>query len=116
MNAGKLNRRVQIQQQTSTQDDFGQPLTQWTTVYTAWASVDVQNSQLIYSTAEFVSKVTHRITMRWTRSIIIQPNMRIVYTEPATQVMHTYNIEALLNTKQANVELVALCYELDGAE
>lgn len=116
MNAGKLNRRVQIQQQATTQDSFGQETQAWTTVYTAWAEVAVQTSQLIYATAEFISKVTHRITMRWTSSIVIQPNMRAIYTEQTTGVVHTFNIEALLNVDQRNRTLILLAYELAANE
>ncbi len=116
MITGKLNRRVQIQSQTTSQDAAGQPLATWSTVYTCWASIDVQQSQLIYSTAEFISKVTHRITMRWTSSVVIQPNMRIVYAEATTGVVHTYEIEALLNDQQRNRQLIVLAYELNGAE
>jgi SPP1 family predicted phage head-tail adaptor len=111
-----LSRRIQIQSQSSTQDAMGAPAQTWNAVYTCWANVDVQRSQLLYSTAEFVSKTTHRITFRWTSSVVIEPQMRIVYTEPTTGVAHTYNIEGLLNENQANVYLVALCYELNGAE
>ena len=114
--AGELNRRIQIQQQTNTQDAFGAPAQTWTTVYTCWANIDVQRSQLVYATEEFVSKTTHRITFRWTFSVIIVPNMRIVYTEPATGVTHIYNIEGLMNESQGNVMLIALCYELNGSE
>ena len=116
MALSRLNRRVQIQQQSTAQDALGQPQQTWSTVYTCWASIDVQQSQLIYSTAEFVEKVTWRITMRWTSSVVIAPQMRIVYTEATTAVTHVFNIEALLNTKQQNRELVVLCYELDGEE
>jgi SPP1 family predicted phage head-tail adaptor len=116
MNIGKLNKRVQIQTQTTSQDAFGQPQQTWTTVYTAWAAIDIQASQLLYATAEFVAKVTHRITLRWTSSVVIAANQRIVYTEPTTGVVHTYEIQALLNTRQANRELIAMAYELDGAE
>jgi SPP1 family predicted phage head-tail adaptor len=116
MEAGKLNRRIQIQQQTAAQDSFGQPSSTWNTIYTCWASIDIQGSQLIYATSEFVSKVTHRITFRWTNAVVIQPNMRIVYTEQTTGVVYTYNVEALLNTDQRNRELTALCYELNASE
>lgn len=116
MDAGQLNRRIQIQQQSSVQDECGAPLATWKTIYTCWANVDVQRSQLQYETAEFIAKTTHRITFRWTKSVVIQPNMRIVYTEPSTGVTHTYNIEGLLNQNQGNVWLTALCYELNGSE
>ncbi len=116
MNAGKLNRRIQIQTQTTTQDAFGQPVQEWTTAYTCWASIDVQGSQLLYSTAEFIDKVTHRITCRWTSSVIIAANQRILYTEQTTGVTHTYEIEAVMNDKQGNRQLILLCYELEAKE
>jgi SPP1 family predicted phage head-tail adaptor len=116
VDAGKLNRRIQIQTQTTTQDGFGQPLEAWATVYTCWASIDVQNSQLLYSTAEFVDKVAHRITCRWTSSVVIAASQRIVYTEASTGVVHTYEIEAVLNDKQANWMLILMCYELEAKE
>ena len=116
VDVGSLNQRVQIQQQTTAQDKFGQEQQVWTPVYTAWASISVQNSQLLYQTAEFVSKVTHRITLRWTSSIVIKPNMRVVYTEATTGVVHTYNVEALLNADQRNRILVILAYELNANE
>jgi len=97
IDAGSLNRRVQIQSQISGQASDGSILQTWTTVYTGWANVDVQRSQLINATAEFVSKATHR-----TSSIVIQPNMRAVYTEATTGVVHTYNVEAILNPEQRN--------------
>jgi hypothetical protein len=42
--------------------------------------------------------------------------MRIVFTEPYTGVVHTYNVEGILNLNQGNFWLTFLCYELDGAE
>ena len=116
LDPGKLNRRIQIQVQSSSQAEDGSPTQTWAVIYTCWASIDIQRSQLLYATAEFVSKVVHRITIRWTPSVHVLPNMRIVYTEPVTGIVHVYNIEALLNDNEANVSLVALCYELDGVE
>lgn len=116
MQAGKLNRRIDIQSQTTSQDSFGQPSQTWSSVYKCWASIEVQNSQLIYATAEFVEKTTIRITFRWTSSVVILPNMRIRYKEPTTGVQHTYEIETLVNDKQGNRQLMALAYEIDGSE
>jgi SPP1 family predicted phage head-tail adaptor len=111
-----LNRRIAIQSQTTSQDATGQEQQTWNTAYSCWAEIDIQQSQLIYSTAEFMSKVTHRITVRWTPTPVFQPNMQIVFTEPYTNVTHTYTIEAILNPKQANFWLTFLCYELNASE
>jgi SPP1 family predicted phage head-tail adaptor len=118
MDTGSLNRRIQIQSQTPGDlDAFQQPTAaSWSTVYTCWASIDVQQSQLLYSTAEFMSKVTHRITMRWTSSVVISAKQRVIYTEATTGVIHTYEIQAVLNDKQANRQLVLMCYELEASE
>ena len=118
MQAGKLNRRVQIQSQgTSELDAFQQPLpADWNTVYECWASIDIQASQLLYSTAEFMSKVAYRITMRWTSSVVFSAKQRVIYKEPTTGIVHTYEIQAVLNDKQANRQLILMAYELEAKE
>ncbi len=116
MQAGKLNRRIQIQTQTAAQDAFGQPLKAWSTAYECWAAIDIQKSALTYSTSEFISKVTYRITMRWTTSIVVAAGQRVTYTEPITGIIHTYEIEAALNDQTGNRMLTLLCYELNGKE
>jgi SPP1 family predicted phage head-tail adaptor len=116
MKIPNLNRRIQIQTQTAAQDSFGQPQQTWTTAYTCWASIDVQASQLVYSTAEFLDKVTHRITARWTSSFVFAANQRIVYTEATTGIVHTYEIQAVLNDKQGNRMLILMAYELGASE
>jgi len=113
LNSGKLNRRISLQSQSEAQDDFGQPLTTWTTYLQTWANIDIQNSQLKFATAEFVSKVTYRITIRYPR-VPVAANDRIVYTD--TMGQHIYEIQACLNTKAANKELVLMAYELDGVQ
>ena len=116
MQSGTLTRRIQIQTQSSTQDAAGQQVDSWTTAYTCWANISVQNSQLVYSTAEFIEKVTHRITCRWTYSFVFTPKQRIVYTQTTTGVTHTYEVEAVINENQENVSVTLLCYELSGVE
>jgi SPP1 family predicted phage head-tail adaptor len=111
--AGNLNRRISLQCQSIAQDDFGQPLTTWTTYLTTWANMDIQNSQLKFATAEFVSKVTYRITIRYPY-VPVAAKYRIVYCD--TMGEHVYEINAVLNTKQANKELVLLAYELEGVQ
>lgn len=116
VNTGRLSKRIQIQSQSNTQNNFGEPVSTWTAVYYCWADIDIQKSELVYATAEFIAKTTHRISWRFTSSVIFKPNMRIVYTEPATSVVHTYEIQAITNDHQDNILLVALAYELGGNE
>jgi SPP1 family predicted phage head-tail adaptor len=115
MQSGRLNRRIEIQAPATGQDSFGQPLTTWTTILRTWAALDIQNSALIYSTAEFMSKVTYRITIRWQPNIVIAPNQRVVSID-AIGTKHTYEIQAVLNDKAANKQITLMCYELDGQQ
>ena len=119
MQTGKLNRRIQIQAQSATTDldAFQQPTAaSWQTIYNCWASIDVQGSQLLYSTAEFISQTTYRITLRWTSSVIFSAQQRVIYTEPTTGVTHTYEIKAVVNDKAANRQVMLLAYEISGQE
>lgn len=119
MQSGKLNRRIQIQAQSTTSDldAFSQPTpASWQTVYSCWANIDVQRSQLIYSTAEFISENTYRITLRWTSSVIFSAQQRVIYTEPTTGVVHTYEIKGVMNDNQANKQITLLAYEISGQE
>ena len=118
LDLGKLNRKVQIQQETpGEQDAFGQPLpSSWKTLRTCWADIDIQASQMVNETEAFISKVTHRITVPMCKSPVITPNMRVVYADPYTGVTHVYEIQAVLNPRQQNFLLVLLCYELNEGE
>jgi SPP1 family predicted phage head-tail adaptor len=116
MQAGMLNRRIAIQSQSTAQDAAGGLIPSWSTLYACWASIDVQNSQLLYATAEFVSKTTYRITLRWTSSVIVSAKQRVIYTEPTTGVVHTYEVQSVVNEKAANRQIMLLCYELAGQE
>jgi SPP1 family predicted phage head-tail adaptor len=116
LTAGSMNRRIQIQSQSTTQDEVGQAEQVWDTIYSCWANIDIQNSQLLFSTAEFMSKAVVRITIRWTSSVIINSSNRIIYLEPITGVQHIYEIQAVLNTRQTNKEMILMAYELNGAE
>lgn len=116
MDVGALNRRIQIQQQSSTRDGFGQPLLTWTTAYTAWASIDVLNAQLLNDTTGFISSATIRIVIRYTNSLVFNVGDQIIYTEATTGVVHTYQVKAVINKEQRNRQIMFLCYELNAQE
>jgi SPP1 family predicted phage head-tail adaptor len=116
MNPGLLNRRISLQTQSTSQDTFGSPIQVWTNVYQCWANINPKSGKQTYSTAEFVSKNTLDIIVRWAASFTFQPNQRVVYTENSSGVIHTYNIETVSNPDQANRTVTLSVYELDGQE
>ena len=114
--AGRLNRRISLLTQTTAQDALGQPFQTWAVAYLCWASIDIQGSQLLYSTAEFMDKVAYRITIRWTSSVLFSASQRVSYTNSRTGITHLYEIQAVLNDRSANTQISLMCYELKGKE
>lgn len=116
MQSGKRNRRITIQSQTCSQDEFGQPVDTWNTAYQCWAAINVKNGKQIYSTAEFVAKTTLQIDVLWVASFVFTPNQRVIYIENSSGVTHTYQIESISNADQANKIVSLLVYELGANE
>lgn len=114
--SAQLNRRIVIQQPTCAQDALGGQVQTFTNVYTCWASIEIQASQLLYETAEFISETVRRITIRYTSSYVFNIGDQIVYTEPTTSLVHTYQIKAIDNAQQRNRTIMFVCYELNAQE
>lgn len=88
MNAGKLNRRVTIEQRSSTVDAIGQPVETWTTVATVWADIRFQRGleSLRADSTTSIARASVRIRYR----AGINAGMRVV------QGSTTFNIIAVL--------------------
>ena len=88
MRAGKLNSRVLIQQQSTTQDALGQPVATWTALTTVWASiVHVSGVEAIKADA---------LTSTVRASIQIRYNATVAAGMRAVSGATTYNIVAVL--------------------
>lgn len=114
MNAGKLNRRVVLVQRSSARDAAGGVSDVWNDIATVWASIDIQYSSLTYETSTFIAKATYRITLRWSRSLRIAIADRIRFTDPATNTVHLYEVESIVNNRMLNKEVMVLAWELDA--
>lgn len=107
MRAGELKRRIRIQQQSSTQDDYGQQIESWSDVLVCWAAIKAATSKEVYAASGFTSQITHKITIRFPRDIEIRSNMRILY---GTRV---FLIQAIPNPDEGIQQLALMCLELN---
>ncbi len=114
MQAGELNRQINIQTQTSTQDAWGQPQNTWTTVYTCFASIDIQGGALLFEPSEFAENVLYRITVRYDPSFTILPSMRVVWIDGWKNITHTYVVKAIWNDKSDFRQITFLAHEING--
>ena len=74
---GKLNKRVEIQSPTSTNNSFGESTRSWTTVFTRWASVIPLSSSERLVAAQAQATITHEMRLRDVTGI--QANWRIKF-------------------------------------
>lgn len=88
MRSGSLNRRVVVQQQSTTQDAIGQPVLTWTTFATLWANIRHASGVESIKADALASTVRASVRVRYTRTVT--SGMRVVDGDT------TYNITAVL--------------------
>jgi SPP1 family predicted phage head-tail adaptor len=107
--AGALNRRIIIQQQSQARDPFGQPMTYWTDVVQTWAAISAPTSREIYGLGPgFTAQVTHKVTIRWRPGI--KSAMRIVYGG------RIFQIQTLSDPDEGRDQIDLMCLEINEGQ
>jgi SPP1 family predicted phage head-tail adaptor len=104
LDPGKLRLQVQIQQQQSTVDSVGQPILNWQTIQSVWASVRMLTQQEKMQNDQLASDVTHIVQMRYAAGV--SAGMRVL------SGTHTYTIQAVDDQEQRGIVLNLLCLEV----
>lgn len=106
MNIGKLNKRITIQQNATITDDEGTVIEGWQDFKKAWASIEPLTLKYreFMSAQALNSEITIQIKIRYTKEIT--PKMRVLY---GTRV---FEIIAVINPNEANIELDLMCKEV----
>lgn len=78
--AGKRNRKVLVERGTSTQDEYGSPVTTWATLWGGWASWRRAGARETLAAAEVGATVTDVFDLPYTpTSKDITPEDRLIY-------------------------------------
>ena len=107
ISAGQLNRRIAIQQESTSQDAFGGPITTWTTILCTWAGIRAVTSKEIYAASGFTSQVSHVITLRYQPCVAIRSSYRVQHE------CRIFEIQAISDPDESKRELQLLCLELN---
>lgn len=108
MNPGNLRHRITFQKLSEIQNDYGEEIgTDWIDVKTVRASVNPISAREFFAAEKMNSEVSHKIYMRYIRSLKITPDMRIKFGE-----RHFELIGPPINFQERNVDLQLLCKEL----
>lgn len=108
--SGAMRHEIQIQQQTSAKDSFGQPQPTWSTVLTVMAAIATLSQREVYA-LQLAAQVTHRITVRWPgTSIGIAGGMRILFGG------RVFLIQTPDNVQERNRVLHLMCLEINPVQ
>lgn len=106
--AGQLNRRIQLQRQSTVRDSMGGPQRTWLNLATVWAEIQPLSGRELESAQRMASEVTHQITVRY------QPmfaDTRVVAGYRALYKARVFNIHAALNDEERNIFITLLASE-----
>jgi len=104
---GKLRHRIVFQTKSTAVNSVGES-TSWANYYECWASLDVLNSKLIFSTDALIADTTYMCVIRYPGSgVNIGANDRILFNQT------TFEIQAVMNPEQRNRELRILCHVIN---
>jgi SPP1 family predicted phage head-tail adaptor len=105
IDAGTLRNPVDIQQQATAQDAYGQPSIIWTTVLSTRAGIRTLTLTERSNASGIVSEATHRITLRFQSDTPLMAGMRVVHDT------HIYLLQAVENVLERNRVITCLALE-----
>lgn len=101
MQAGRLNRRCQLQSPSQSVDELGQPIPGWTDVATVWADIRMKSGLESIKAGAPVSTVQASIRIRYLAGV--NAGMRVVHNLVA------YEIKAVMPDVSGRVFLDLAC-------
>lgn len=113
MDAGKLNKRIAIQERTNWEDAIGGQNPTWTNVFATpdgkiAAGINPVSAREIFAAQAMQSEVSHKITVRYRSQLENTKNvasMRVVYGS------RIFNIAGAINRNESNQFIDLLCTE-----
>ena len=104
MDAGKLDKLINIEQRTLTQDAAGQEYETWVSIATVYANVKPLIGRDYLAARQTVDELSHDIAIRYRRGI--KPKMRIIYLGRILEIF------AAIDPKESREWLYLKCREV----
>jgi SPP1 family predicted phage head-tail adaptor len=101
LQAGSLNRVVELQSRPTTVDAYGQQSTTWTTVITARAAIEPLSGSEVIAAGALIGETLVNVTIRYRPGIT--PTMRVLYEG------QVYDILYVLDDFMRHRKLTLLC-------
>ena len=110
MRAGQLTQRVSIERRLDTLDELNQPIGQWVSIVTTFASVEPLSGREYFAAAAMQSEITTRVTLRY-RPGVTSADYRPGITS-ADRINHNgkvYGITSVIDHRSDHRSLVLMC-------
>lgn len=88
MQAGTLRHHVELQRVSVTPDSHGDQVKTWTTLASAWASIEPLSGREFLQASQVMSDVTVRIKLRGRPDITLTPKDRVKYGTRLFDIRH----------------------------
>lgn len=108
MQAANLRKRITLQQRSSSQDGYGQQLTSWTTLFTAWAAIEPVSGAQLDRARSIYNETSHKVTLRWRAQL---NDIRVVGSYRILYGSRVFDVGASMNQDERNRTVVLLCDE-----
>jgi len=107
VNAGRLRHKVQIEAFAGQgKDGAGGFIGTYHSPVDAWAEIKPLSGVELVRAQQLVAETTHQITIRYQSALAgLKPSSRVLFGD------RTFDVRAVLNTDERNVELVMLARE-----
>lgn len=107
MNAGKLNKKIEVHGNNKTENEIGEVAYKFELIKSLYAEVIPQTGSLRNAEAETIlTNVTHKIIVRYDSGKFITKEMKIVFKN------HTFEIKYILNPYFSNRTLEIFVEEI----
>lgn len=110
MRIGRLRHRVTIQQYTTTDNEYGEPVPTWADVATVWASVEPLSGNERMIAQQRNASLTHKVVIRYLAGVTAE--MRVKFGDRYFAI-----VEPPMNIDERDREMHLMCVEglQDGA-
>ena len=91
MKIGQLRHRLEIQEQRFVRDEWGNQVSEWLTVATAWAAIEPIRGEEYWAAGAQQGETIHRVTMRYVPGVT--PEHRLLFGDRILEIESTLNLE-----------------------
>lgn len=99
---------AELQKRTVAQNGYGESTEEWVTVSHIRCSIEPINGKEFYAVETVNSELTHRVRLRHAKSLVITPDMRILYNN------RILIITSVIDYLEQHEEVQLMCKELVG--